>query len=149
MSSDTTTISVRLDNAWFHKLKQKSGTATLSDYIRKLIFENLKQELSRKETIEFELEQLKAEMRKWHDYQKTLLKHGSYAQKYLEKIHDSQSVTHPPFTQHRGSIIKPDEMNDLDRIVLKREELNKKFHELLKELLDMEGMKGNGEREIA
>jgi serine/threonine protein kinase HipA of HipAB toxin-antitoxin module len=147
MSSDTTTISVRLENAWFHKLKQKAGTTTLSDYIRKLIFENLKQELTRKEVIEFQLEELKLEMKRWHDYQKTLLKHGSYAQKYLEKIHDQQTVTHPPFSQHRGSIIKPEEFHDLDRIILKREELNKEFHKLLKELLDMEGVKENGERE--
>lgn len=143
----TVTISVRIPFWLYEKLKKK-GILNISNFIRKLLIMEIESELSKEEELEAQLENLKLEMEKLQNHHSTLLKHGSYAKDYLEKLKDGTIVTHKPFRFSKpGQLALSKEEKELvDKAVKLREELNKKYTEKFREWLALkeESIKKNG-----
>ena len=73
----------------------------ISGFLRKLVFDSLEkltvvfefEELG----LELEISRLNEELEKVHRWQKLLLKHGSYAEAYLEKLKGGHVIDRKPF----------------------------------------------------
>lgn len=145
--SKSVSISIRIPFWLYKKLKEK-GVSNFSKFIRKLILMDIGGELTKEEELETELEQLKEEMDKLQKYHSTLLRHGSYAKDYLEKLKDGSIVTHKPFHYFKpGQLaLSKEEQELVDQAVKLREELNKKYKEKFREwlLIKKESIKKNG-----
>ena len=135
-SKKTTTITVRIP-VWLHKRLNEKGIVNISGFVRKLIIMETEGELSREEEIEAQLERLKEEMEKLQNYHSTLLKHGSYAREYVEKLKDGTIETHRPFhySKPRQLALSKEEQELVSEAVKLREELNEQYKEKLREWL--------------
>ncbi|MEM2741975.1 MAG: hypothetical protein QXD95_07495 [Nitrososphaeria archaeon] len=144
----TVTITVRIPVWLYERLKEK-GISNISKFVRKLLLIEIEGcKLTREEELEAELEQLKEEMDKLQEYHSSLLKHGSYAKDYLEKLKDGTTVTHNPFRFSKPGqfTLSKEEKELVDKAVKLREELNKQYKEKLREWLALkeESIKKNG-----
>jgi len=134
----TTPISIRLPLWLLQKLKEK-GISNLSRYVKLLLIENIQGELSIEEKLDYELDSLKGEMAKLQDYNSTLLKHGSYAKDYYNKLKRGVSVTHRPFNFSKEQVptLSQEELACVEETVNMREALNKQYREKLNQALKL------------
>ncbi|MEM3573724.1 MAG: hypothetical protein QXJ62_05820 [Nitrososphaeria archaeon] len=135
----TVTITVRIPVWLYERLKEKR-ISNISKFVRRLLLIEIEGcKLTREEELEAELEQLKEEMDRFQDYHSTLLKHGSYARDYLEKLKDGNIVTHKPFHYSKpGQLaLSKEEQELVDETVKIREKLAKQYGKKLKELLTL------------
>ncbi|MEM3601348.1 MAG: hypothetical protein QXN87_01590 [Candidatus Bathyarchaeia archaeon] len=134
----TTTITIRIP-VWLYERLKKKGILNISNFVRKLLVMEIEGEQSREEELESQLENLKIEMEKLQNYHSTLLKHGSYAKEYLEKLKDGTMITHKPFSYSKpGQLaLSKEEQELVDETVKIREELAKQYGKKLKELLTL------------
>jgi hypothetical protein len=139
-SSDnrTTTITIRIPLWLLQRLKEK-GVSNISKFARKLMLQEVEGELTKEEEIEYQLDVLREEMTKLHNYHKTLLAHGSYAKDYLEKLKDGNVVTHKPFSYSKSQnlTLSREELELVEETVKLREKLSNQYCEKLKELLKL------------
>ncbi|MCS7115724.1 MAG: hypothetical protein N0A00_10100 [Candidatus Bathyarchaeota archaeon] len=142
----TLTVSIRLPVWLYEELKAK-GTSNISGFIRTLLARQLNVGSSEEERLEAELNELEAEMEKLQKYHSTLLKHGSYAQDYLEKLKDGNIVTHNPFKYSKpGQIpLSREEQKLVEETIKLREELSKVYAEKLRKLLELKRKNWRGE----
>jgi len=132
----TITVSIRIPFWLYKRLKEKEIT-NISNFIRKLLLMEIGGSLTREEELEAQLEYLKTEMEKLQNYHSTLLKHGSYAKDYLEKLKDRNIVTHKPFRycKPENPVLSKEEQELVDETIRLREQLANQYGEKLKELL--------------
>jgi len=137
-SNETITMSIRIPTWLLQKIKEK-GTSNISHFVRKLLLKEVECPSTTEEELEYELQRLKKEMEDLQDYHKTLLKHGSYAKDYLEKLKDGITVTHNPFNYSKAlsPTLSQEEIGLVDETVKIREELAKQYCGKLKELLKL------------
>ncbi len=78
-------------------------------------------------------------MDKLQEYHSTLLRHGSYAKQYLDRLKDGIIVTHKPFQYSKSGqlALTKEEQQLVDETVKLREELAKQYAEKLGELLSL------------
>lgn len=134
----TVTISIRIPAWLYDKLKRK-GVLNISQFIRKLVEREIEGELDEEERLEADLNDLKVEMERLQEYHSTLLKHGSYAQNYLEKLKDGNIVSHRPFyySKHSQPTLSGNEQALVTETIRLREQLAKIYAEKLQRLLEL------------
>lgn len=142
--SKTTTITIRIPVWLYERLKEK-GILNVSNFVRRLLIMEIEGNLTKEAEIEAELEQLKTEMGKLQNYHSTLLKHGSYAKDYKEKLKDAFIVSHKPFhySKTHSPSVRIEEIQLVEETVELREKLSKQYREKLKELLELKKKKCN------
>lgn len=142
LKNKTVTISVRIPS-WLYKRFKEKGVSNISSFVRKLLLMEVETDLTREEELEAQLENLKSEMEKLQHHHTTLLKHGSYAKDYLEKLKDGNIVTHKPFRYSKPSnpTLSKEELELVDETVKLRERLSKQYREKLSMLLKLKDKK--------
>jgi hypothetical protein len=136
--SKTTTITIRVPLWLFQKLKEK-GVQDISRFVRQFLVREIHSGFSEEEGLEYELQTLKDEMSNLQEHHTTLLKHGSYAKDYLNKLKDGVSVTHKPFTYSKAQTptLSQEEIGLVNETVNLREELARQYCSKLKQLLEV------------
>ena len=112
----------------------------ISGFVRGLVVDGLQRLPIVFEVEEYQLEvqvtQLTGELEKVHHWQKLLLKHGSYAEAYLEKLKGGWVMDRRPFhVPEPPPLIKPEELVTVEDIVKYREKLAKQLIGLLNRLM--------------
>lgn len=112
----------------------------VSGFMRRLVIDGLEKLPVVFEMEEYKLEiqvaHLTAELEKVHHWQKLLLKHGSYAEAYLEKLKGGWVMDRRPFhVPEPPPLIKPEELVTVEDIVKYREKLAKQLIGLLNRLM--------------
>lgn len=131
-------ISVRLPVGVYGVLKE--SVPNVSSFIRELTFDALERLPVVFEFEEYRLEvevaRINGELEKVHRWQRLLLKHGSYAQAYLEKLKGGIVVDRSPFyVREPPPSVKPEELVTVSDIVKYREKLAKQLVGLLNRLM--------------
>jgi len=136
----STTISVRVPVWLYEKLREK--VQNISQFVRKLLILELEGELTEEE-LEAKLNFLREEMDKLQEYKNTALKHGSYAEEYLNDLKDKQMVSHNPFYYSKKSTptLKPEEQNIVEETTRLRNLLAQEYQQTLKRLIEIKRMK--------
>lgn len=133
-----TTVSFRLPIGVYRVLKE--SVPNVSGFIRGLTYDALERLPVVFEMEEYRLEvdvaRLTEELEKVHRWQKLLLKHGSYAEAYLEKLKGGIVVDRSPYhVREPPPFVKPEELVTVSDIVKYREELAKQLVGLLNRLM--------------
>lgn len=133
-------ISVRLPVGVYVVLKDT--VPNVSGFVRELVVDGLEKLPILFEIEEYKLEievaRLTGELEKVHRWQKLLLKHGSYAEAYLEQLKGGIVIDRRPF--HLPSpppAIKAEELLTVSDIVKYREKLAKQLVALLNRLMEL------------
>ena len=118
----------------------KESVPNVSSFIRGLTFDALERLPVVFEMEEYRLEvevaRINEELEKVHHWQKMLLKHGSYAEAYLEKLKGGIVLDRRPFhVPEPPPLIKPEELVTVEDIVKYREKLAKQLIGLLNRLM--------------
>jgi hypothetical protein len=134
------TVSFRVPVGVFVLLRR--SVPNVSGFLRRLVFDGLERLPVVFEFEEFRLEvevaRLAEEMEKVHRWQKLLLKHGSYAQAYLEKLKGGIVTDRKPFfLPEPPPSVKPEELVTVSDIVKYRERLAKQLVGLLNRLMEL------------
>jgi hypothetical protein len=88
--------------------------------------------------LEVEVARINEELEKVHRWQKLLLKHGSYAEAYLEKLKGGIVRDSKPFyVPEPPPFVKPEELVTVSDIVAYRETLAKQLVGLLNRLMEL------------
>lgn len=136
----TTSVSVRLPVEVARLLKK--SVSNVSGFLRKVVVEGLECLPVWFEVEEFRLEveaaQLMRELEVLHRYQKSVLKHGSYAEAYLKKLKGGLVVDRKPFhiAEPRPDV-KPEERELVEEIVGLREKLAEQLTQKLTRLVEL------------
>ncbi|MCK4478863.1 hypothetical protein KAU88_10135 [Candidatus Bathyarchaeota archaeon] len=135
-----TTVSFRLP-FWVHVLL-KENVLNVSGFLRSVVYSSLEElpvYLEFEEVkLEVEVTRLTEELEKVHRWQKLLLKHGSYAEAYLEELKGGLVRDRKPFYLPRPPpSVKPEELVTVSDIVKYREKLAKRLVGLLNRLMEL------------
>lgn len=133
-------VSFRLPDGIYGVLKK--SVPNVSGFIRELTYEALQRlpvVLEMEEyRLEVEVARISEELEKVHRWQKLLLKHGSYAEAYLEKLKGGIVVDRSPFyVREPPPSVKPEELVTVSDIVKYREKLAKQLVGLLNRLMEL------------
>ena len=114
----------------------------VSEFLRKLVYSALGHLPVYLEIEEFWLElevaRLAEELEKVHRWQKLVLKHGSYAEAYLQELKGGiVRDRRPHFLPRPPPFVKPEELLTVSEIVMYRERLAKKLVQLLGRLMEL------------
>jgi len=120
----------------------KECVPNVSEFLRKLVLDALEKLPVYLEMEEFRLElevaRLTAELEKVHRWQKLVLKHGSYAEAYLQKLKGGFVRDRKPhFLPEPPPFVKPEELVTVSDIVKYREALAKRLVQLLNRLMEL------------
>jgi len=120
----------------------KECVPNVSEFLRKLVLDALEKLPVYFEMEEFRLElevaRLTEELEKVHRWQKLVLKHGSYAEAYLQKLKGGIVRDRKPhFLPEPPPFVKPEELVTVSDIVKYRETLAKKLVQLLNRLMEL------------
>jgi len=123
----------------------------LSVFMRRLVFSALERLPVYFEMEEFWLElevaRLTDELEKVHRWQKLVLKHGSYAEAYLQKLKGGIVRDRKPhFLPEPPPFVKPEELVTVSDIVKYRETLAKRLVQLLNRLMELKLSKSRDTR---
>jgi hypothetical protein len=134
------TVSFRLPVEVFVLLRE--CVPNVSGFLRKLVFDALERLPVYFEMEEFRLEVevacLTDELEKVHRWQKLVLKHGSYAEAYLQKLKGGIVRDRKPhFLPEPPPFVKPEELVTVSDIVKYREALAKRLVQLLNRLMEL------------
>ena len=135
-----TTVSFRLPVGVHVLLKE--NVPNVSGFLRSVVYSSLKKlpvYLEFEEVkLEVEVTRVTEELEKVHRWQKLLLKHGSYAEAYLEKLKGGKVTDRSPFYLPKPPpSIKPEELVTVSDIVKYREKLAKQLVGLLNRLMEL------------
>ena len=133
-------VQFRIDSSVYGVLRR--AVPNLSEYMRKLIYDAARKLPSYCENEEIRLEvevaQLVEELHRFHYYSKALLKHGSYAQAYLQSLKGGRVVDTKPYYQRD---VPPEvskvELKTVESVVEYRELLAARLNERLKRLVEL------------
>jgi hypothetical protein len=121
-------VQFRIDGSVYRVLRK--AVPNLSEYMRKLVYDAARKLPSYIENEEIRLEvevaQLVEELHRFHSYSKALLKHGSYAQAYLQSLKGGRVIDTKPYYQR-------DVPPEVSKIELKTVESVVEYRELLAE----------------
>lgn len=114
----------------------------VSSFLRSLVYSSLEKlpvHLEFEEVkLEVEVTRLTEELEKVHRWQKLVLKHGSYAEAYLEELKGGLVRDRKPFYLPRPPpSVKPEELVTVSDIVEYREKLAKQLVGLLNRLMEL------------
>ena len=134
------TVSFRLPVGVYGLLR--GCVPNVSGFLRGLVYSSLERlpvYLEFEEVkLEVEVTRLTEELEKVHRWQKLLLKHGSYAEAYLEKLKGGIVVDRKPFhVREPPPFVKPEELVTVSDIVKYREKLAKRLVGLLNRLMEL------------
>ena len=124
----TSRVSFHLSSDVYRLLK--SSVPNVSGFLRKVVYEAVERlpvYFSMEEfQLEVEIARLTDELQKVHRWQSLLLKHGSYAQAYLEKLKGGWVQDRKPFYEREPPpFVKASEIITVEKIVEYREKLAK------------------------
>ena len=125
-SALTTRVCFRLSADVYRLLK--SSVPNVSGFLRKVVYEAVEQLPVYFDIEEFKLEieiaQLADELQKVHRWQSLVLKHGSYAEAYLQKLKGGLVTDRKPhFLPEPPPFVRPEEIVVVEDIVKYREKL--------------------------
>ena len=120
----------------------REHVSNVSEFLRGLVFEALEKLPIYFEMEEFRLElevaYLTEELEKVHRWQKLVLKHGSYAEAYLQKLKGGIVRDRKPhFLPEPPPFVKPEELVTVSDIVKYRESLAERLVQLLNRLMEL------------
>ena len=133
-------VQFRLDSAVYGMLRK--AVPNVSMFLRKLVYDAVEDLPSYFECeelrLEVEVSQLCEELHRVHGYSKALLKHGSYAQAYLQSLKGGRVVDTKPYYQRD---VPPEvskvELKTVEEVVEYRELLAARLNEKLKRLVEL------------
>lgn len=133
-------VSFRLPFEVYVLLKQ--SVPNVSGFLRRLVFDALERLPVVFEMEEFRLEievaRLIEELEKVHRWQRLVLKHGSYAEAYLEELKGGVIRDRKPyFLSKPPPFVKPEELVTVSDIVNYREKLAAQLVQLLNRLMEL------------
>lgn len=120
----------------------RENVPNVSGFLRRLVFSALERLPTYFEIEEFRLElevaELTEELEKVHRWQKLVLKHGSYAEAYLQELKGGVVRDKKPyFLRKLPPFVKPEELVTVEDIVRYREKLAKRLVQLLRRLMEL------------
>jgi len=133
-------VAFRLSVVVYELLRENA--VNVSELLRRLVFEFLERLPSYLQMEEFRLEvevaRLSEELEKVHRWQRLVLKHGSYAEAYLQELKGGIVWDRKPhYLQKLKPKIKPEELFAVSNIVEYREALNKQLVKKLNRLIQL------------
>ena len=132
----------------------KECVPNVSGFLRKLVFDALERLhvyfVMEEFQIEIEVACLTEELEKVHRWQKLVLKHGSYAEAYLQKLKGGIVRDRKPhFLPEPPPFVKPEELVTVSDIVKYREALAKRLVQLLNRLMELKLSKSRDTHALA
>jgi len=120
----------------------RSVTPNVSEFLRGLVVDFLERLPRVSQVEEFRLEvevaKLTGELERVHRWQKAVLKHGSYAEAYLQQLRGGVILDRKPFHLAKPPAeIKPEELQTVQSIVEYREILTRQLVEKLNRLVEL------------
>jgi len=120
----------------------RKGVPNVSEFMRRLVYdavENLPCYFECEEVrLEVEVALLCEELNRVHDYSKALLKHGSYAKDYLQRLKGGIVVDRKPFhLPEPPPEISKDELGTVESVVEYRELLASRLNQKLGRLMEL------------